>query len=341
MRQSNFELLRIVSITLIMLMHLVVAAVFTDNTTNKILLLLINTIGNTGVTLFILISGYFGISFSLRKLCHTLFIVWFYSIISYLFEIFVMDKSFHMSDFFVTIFPIIKNKYWFMTSYIILFCLSPYINQLKQYFSKQRFQALLLVLILIFYILPTFFYVDYLNNYGKNIVNMVIAYLIGQYINVHSTPWLFNKYKYIILSFCLLFILSINTFVTFIKDYFFLWFAHDNSIFILLSSICIFLFFKELKMSSNFINKLAKHVFPLYLTQHLLTIVFRPWCEAHNNDYSFIIYITLSACLIWLVTIVVECVRNILFTPLINKVSELIIKITNQLIQPRLLDRNN
>ena len=94
-------------------------------------------------------------------------------------------------------------------------------------------------------------------------------------------------------------------------------------------------------MSSKFINKLAKHVFPLYLTQHLLTMAFRPWCEAHNNDYSFIIYITISACLIWLATIVVECVRNILFAHLINKVSELIIKVTNQLIQLRLLDRNN
>ena len=325
MRLSNFELLRIICITLIMLMHLVVSAVSSNNTLNEILLLAINTIGNTGVTTFILISGYFGIKFSFKKLYHTLAVIWFYSIISYLFELFFLDKSVQISDIITAICPVTRNKYWFMTSYIILFCISPYLNKIK-FITKEKFQSLLGILCLIFIIIPTFFYVDILNDHGKNIVNMTIVYLIGQYIHIYNLPTWFKKHNIMILSICLCCIFILNTSISFYKGYFFLWFAHDNCIFILLSSISIFLLFLKWNYKSVLINNLAQYVFPLYLTQHLLTIIFRPWCEAHNNNHAFILYLLFTSLSIWFITLIIEFTRKSLCDSIIYTISEKIEK---------------
>ena len=62
-RHSGLECLRIISIILIVSMHILGNTFHTSNWLNKEFILFINTLGNTGVTLFILISGYFGIRF--------------------------------------------------------------------------------------------------------------------------------------------------------------------------------------------------------------------------------------------------------------------------------------
>lgn len=85
-RHSGLECLRIISIILIVSMHILGNTFHTSNWLNKEFILFINTLGNTGVTLFILISGYFGIRFNTHKFFKMLVVVWFYSIVSYLIE---------------------------------------------------------------------------------------------------------------------------------------------------------------------------------------------------------------------------------------------------------------
>lgn len=84
-RHSGLECLRIISIILIVSMHILGNTFHTSNWLNKEFILFINTLGNTGVTLFILISGYFGIRFNTHKFsnagCRMV-----YSIVSYLIE---------------------------------------------------------------------------------------------------------------------------------------------------------------------------------------------------------------------------------------------------------------
>ncbi|MBR6606437.1 MAG: acyltransferase family protein [Prevotella sp.] len=67
-RQTNYELLRIIAILLISLMHGIRSAYGSPNILNSVSFVAINAIGNMGVTIFILISGYFGIRFRLSKL---------------------------------------------------------------------------------------------------------------------------------------------------------------------------------------------------------------------------------------------------------------------------------
>lgn len=68
MRKSNFELLRLFCIFGIVVMHAmgnIDTSLSVWNTESHIF---VNALFNTGVTCFILISGYFGIKFRLEKL---------------------------------------------------------------------------------------------------------------------------------------------------------------------------------------------------------------------------------------------------------------------------------
>lgn len=84
-RQTNIELLRIICILMIVSMHICGEIFSTQNVLNKGIILAVNSIGNAGVTLFILISGYFGISFNVRKLFNLLVVTCFYSFCHLLF----------------------------------------------------------------------------------------------------------------------------------------------------------------------------------------------------------------------------------------------------------------
>lgn len=68
-RNSSIELLRILSIFLIIMMHVGSLICYTNaSMMNKIWLGAINAIGNCGVSCFILISGYYGVRFSKKNL---------------------------------------------------------------------------------------------------------------------------------------------------------------------------------------------------------------------------------------------------------------------------------
>lgn len=67
MRNSNIELLRIVSICMIIIMHVLsFYKDFNDSYINH-LTLFMNAFCNSGVTIFILISGYYGIRFNCKN----------------------------------------------------------------------------------------------------------------------------------------------------------------------------------------------------------------------------------------------------------------------------------
>ena len=114
-RHSGLECLRIISIILIVSMHILGNTFHTSNLLNKEFILFVNTLGNTGVTLFILISGYFGIRFNTHKFFKMLVVVWFYSIVSYLIETIWLHTPHTWTGLASSLIPILSKKYWFMT----------------------------------------------------------------------------------------------------------------------------------------------------------------------------------------------------------------------------------
>lgn len=268
-RNSSIELLRILCITIIILLHLVEHNHCCDNLFGSIL----SAIGNCGVTTFVLISGYFGVSCDYRKLFRLRNITSFYLLVALIIEL-VVGSPVSGNNIFSVVFPIISGKYWFLTSYVLLLIFSPYINRLLESLPTTKLRLLAITLVVVLYVVPTFFF-HYLAGDGKNIVYMTAVYIIGRYIAREKLEEKVNQ-----LSLTITFFVSIAVIVVFdylkrsmgVTDY--LLASHlmykldaDSSLFILLASASLFLSFTHRIFHNNAINQMAKSVFAVYVLE--------------------------------------------------------------------------
>ena len=260
-RHSGLECLRIISIILIVSMHILGNTFHTSNWLNKEFILFINTLGNTGVTLFILISGYFGIRFNTHKFFKMLVVVWFYSIVSYLIETIWLHTPHTWTGLASSLLPILSKKYWFMTCYVVLYCFSPYLNRLVHNLSQKSYKQLLLLWGFFFVFAPTILFFEIQNDTGKGIINVTLAYLIGQYLKTYGLPENMKRHSREILSGSLACIFILNSLLTAMSGNIILRFARDNNLLIIIASIMIFYQFTRWHFSSRIINYLAGYVF--------------------------------------------------------------------------------
>lgn len=178
MRKSNFELLRLFCIFGIVVMHAmgnIDTSLSVWNTESHIF---VNALFNTGVTCFILISGYFGIKFRLEKLIEMDFMVIFYTVAGV-----AVRGDLKAKELILACFPIITRHYWFISCYFALCFLAPLLNALAEKIKKENFERLLVTMLLLFSVIPTITTYDIMQDSGKGLVDFVMIYLIGRYLS--------------------------------------------------------------------------------------------------------------------------------------------------------------
>lgn len=309
-RQSNFELLRIISILLIVSMHILGNTFHTRNLLNRELILAVNTLGNTGVTLFILLSGYFGIRFNIRKLFKLIAAIWFYSVFSYILEVRCLQVPFTWAGLASSLVPVLSKKYWFMTCYVVLYCFSPYLNRLAAGLSRESFRRLLLIWGFFFAAAPTFLFFEIQNDTGKGVINVILAYLIGQYIQTYGFPQKIKRHARKVLAGSLAAVFLFNSLLTAASGNIILRFARDNNLLIIIASVTLFYLFTLRRFSSRTVNYLAGYVFALYLLQGTLIRWLSPWYVPHTDSNGLILYFAGALGIICGVSISIEWVRR-------------------------------
>ncbi len=266
-RESSFELLRILCITGIIFMHTFGPLNDSLFGLNQGISLFINALFNTGVTCFILLSGYFGIRFDLAKLIRLDLVVIFYTLLGTL-----LSGSVSVKSLIFACIPILSGRYWFLTCYFALCFLSVFLNRFMEKAKKETVEGILLVLIFLFSVIPTFLFFELIPDSGKGIVQMVIAYLVGAYIRKYHTQKLYRSRLLILLAGSTLFIFLANTALTLLKGMQMGMFCRDNSLFILFSAVTLLLLFRELHFKSPLINHLAGNVMPLYVFESFVRL---------------------------------------------------------------------
>ncbi len=267
-RLSNIEILRLVCILLIVGAH-VSGAYWKDLLfLEREIVLLYNSFSGMAVTLFVLISGYFGITFKKSKLFTLVNIVWFYSVVLCLFKISI--TGFNSQETLRSFFPVLSCKYWFATCYVIIFVLSPFINKLLGNLTKSQFRWLIIILAFFFVIAPTFIYFEILGDKGKGLPNMILAYCIGRYLAIYGFPRYFKLYPKRIFFACIFGTFLLNSLITEWRGTMSLPFCRDNSLFILVQSVACLCLFLRYNFVSAKINYLSQFVFPLYISSQSL-----------------------------------------------------------------------
>lgn len=257
-RNSGMELLRILSLFMIFWMHGAASAY--GNRFGEIAGILISVIGNMGVACFILISGYYGIKLSIKKMMHLDLMLIFFSWLSLLMQ-FVWGNPMGGETILSYILPVIGKQSWYFTCYFALAFLSPFLNEMVEKLGERRLKQLLVTMLAIFSVVTTIFFFDINEDGGKGIVHMIMLYLIGRYLGVYQSEKVYETKK---LAKVLVAITGINFLLNaalyLVSGSVQNRYARDNSLFTIIQAICVFLIFRNVYFENDFINRLAKHV---------------------------------------------------------------------------------
>lgn len=261
-RNSKFEILRILCMLLIIMHHFACHGgyIFDGSVSafNKAVVDMFIVGGKIGVNVFVLISGYFLVKsdFKFSKLFKLLLEVCFYSTFIYLIFVIFGKISFSFNDFIKIILPTITKQYWFVTCYIILYILSPFLNKMLKNFEKKDYFWLIALLLVIQCVLPKVT-PGFLSNQGW----FITLYIIASYFR-NCKSKIFDSFTISLVTFLVSFTLIICANVFFGYN---LW--GMNQIACLICSVSMFCTFKNIKksFSSKFINIVSATTFGIYL----------------------------------------------------------------------------
>ena len=197
-RSSNVELLRILAMFLVLVHHANILSIGIPSGTecvsapgNTFFRFFIQSLAIVAVDVFVLISGWFGIKPSLKKLLALLFQVFFFTLTIPL--VFCLIKGFGVLTPRAILKSLMITKcYWFVKSYVCLFILSPVLNMFAEKAPKRTFS---IVLILFFAFQTIYGWTDSAPefNYGSSVVSFCGLYLLARYLRLYPFRFQTNR----------------------------------------------------------------------------------------------------------------------------------------------------
>lgn len=273
-RQSNIELLRLFSIFALLFLHFCVfslpqSTVYAEQTGfwryfPKILC----SLTTLQVNIFVLISGWFGIRTTPKKIISFYLMCAFYGVLTYGLSLLLPENSFCIKNLVISLLPFsFLPGWWFVKAYLYLMLLAPLFNKAIKYMSKNEYIWVLAALTLIngYY---GFVCRQSINPYGTNFMQLMYMYFIGRFLALHIS---FDNLKLRKWSaICSVIGVGLFAFVWILNDSCLhlvktLTFFNNNNPWSVFNSIVIFLFFTTIPFKSNVVNWLSKGVFPIYL----------------------------------------------------------------------------
>lgn len=330
-RQSNIELLRIISMIMVLCVHFTGATfnlpyqmTLTDITNvSSISKTLMECFSIIGVNCFVLISGYFGIKPSIKSILNFILTCVIYSVSIYTIYYFIKPEIYDYTDIINSFAIFSHTDLWFIPAYFGLYLISPILNNGVNGISKRKFTYLLIALTFINVYLG-WFWQGKINPTGYNIMQMIYIYIIGRFLNLHVKRNQKSIYIYLIGYFTAYIFLFMSTFICDNK----MAYAY-NSPFVICTSIFFFLIFTTFKFKNQYINFIASSAFSVYLIHKMPPI----WLDLReflittttNADYiSFSLFWICFILIIFMGCITIDKIRIRIITPIIESLSRLI-----------------
>ena len=268
-RQSNFELLRIIAMAMVLGLHFnfKYSGIPSIQGVNGDLLVdafrcLMECLCLPAVNVFILISGWFSIRATRSGLIAYLYQCFFFLILTYLIYLWYTENSFSAGGI-LSCFALTKYG-WFIVSYLILYLLTPFVNS---YINSSSSHQIKLCLIALFSVSMLYGWIGGNSNYnnGYTAVSFIGLYILGRYLSIYCIL--------IPINWVILFIVStgLNFFLIFLDTTFFKCvglsrlMSYVNPIIILQSASLLMIFSKISLNVNRTINFVAKSSFAVYL----------------------------------------------------------------------------
>jgi len=281
-RQSNFELLRIISMFLILLLHANYLS-FGFPTAEEVKGSFVSTFGRiyiehlsiVAVNVYVLISGWFGIKPKLKGFVNLVVQVTTYSAL--LLVVWLLISGTKFSFGYLEEVVAVGSPYWFVISYMLLYLLSPVLNEFAEHATRKTFRIVLLSFFAFEIFYGTVFGLGSFED-GYSTVSFIGLYLLAKYLRKHGGRFMQMSIKQ---SFRGYFLTALVGAILYVVHLFVL---GDRSVdkhidycgpFVLLSSVFLFVAFSKMRIQSVLINYCASSAFAVYLIH----------CNPHIIDY--------------------------------------------------------
>ena len=197
-RQSNIELLRFMSMLMIVIFHINGHALESGALLSSqwVAYNLTHTLTTTATSVFVLISGYFGIHFKIKGLLNLYLRCFIWGLVGYLLYVVFTDNPLKLTTLAARVMPFTHNKWWFIITYLELYFLSPILNAAIEMFDKKKH----MFVILIFGFVTL--YMGYCretgeDSWGTSLSHFLWLYMIARYIKLYVSIDSIRKYRWL------------------------------------------------------------------------------------------------------------------------------------------------
>lgn len=341
-RMVNMELLRIISMMLVIVLHFLGKGVGISDATSPEMTVIgsvawfIEAFAIVAVNVYMIISGYFlvGSTFKVKRLLILLLQIWFYSIgVGLLAGLFgyIPEEGFSLYYLAQLFFPVSTNHYWFMTAYVFMYLFLPLLTVAVHNLSKKQFQMVLGLLIITFSILKSVCPIHLATDMqGYDVIWYLCVFLVAAYIRLYGLPF-FQNWKrslavYVAMSLMIFGSMLLLRFVFLktgkLQDVITVSYQY-NHIFVLSASVALFYLFYFVTIKSCFwekvINKIAPYTLGVYLLHEHIAIRYE-WPKfifkmtgIPSGIVPWLLTLILSVLLVYVAGILVDMLRSLLF----------------------------
>lgn len=330
-RQSNFELLRILAIILVLVIHAdfwsnsdptgAESAYTQSSGLGLFARCFFSSLSSVCVNLFVLVSGWFSIRVSVKGSAN-LFFTYLYVLVGVIavgvaIGISPMSLStiYHCASF---------DVYWFFWSYLLLFALSPVLNTFVQNTTQKTHRNVLIC----FYLYQTLS--AWLVPVGKgfesglSFIPFIGLYLLAQYLrkypetskNISTTKLILS---YLILLFGVTVVKYVN--VPFLSSRIVSYMCPTT----ILMGVLLILIFSRIKIQSRFVNLIASSAFTVYLF-HGHMLLFRPYYRTtikeiyeSYNGFSCLGLVAVTCLATFILSVIIDQPRRYVWSKLKSK----------------------
>ncbi len=304
-RQSNFELLRIIAMFMILVVHadfwllgLPTLAEFHAAPAGTWTRILIESASIGCVNIFILISGWFSIRVSVRGFCSFLFQCAFFLLGFYLLMIIAGQEQPGLRQ--LAPYLCFTKANWFIKAYIGLYILAPMLNLFAETATKRQLALTLLA----FYSFQTLY--GWTNSavfveQGYSTFSFIGLYLLARYLKLHGNPLRGGGMGFFAVAVILNSALTVGLVCNNGERFVALLYSYANPLVIVLSVMLLLKFAKLRIPYSPVINRIGKSSFAVFLFHANLTVfnfTFRKLIAGIYASYSGIACLFLIFCIL-------------------------------------------
>ena len=331
-RETKFEVLRTVAMFFIVVYHCLTHGVgdgYGFNTDSPIALSnvlfsdFMLVFSSIAVNLYVMISGYFlaDLNFKASRIVRTWAYACFYSFIITALFMALTVVPFNAISVGKSLFPLSSNAYWFVTQYIGLLILSPFLAVLARQLTYRQYLVLLAGgAIICLSIIPDFplgkrFYVAH----GNSVWSFAYLFMIAGFIKHHLKKVPMGRLSMIVVSLIVL-ILVCEVIGGYKNGSISLYWLNYNGL-VLMLSVAVFVLVRQLQIPErgfwNILVKAAPYTFGVYLIHDHLLVRDWLWNKVSLPSYCdkwLYLFLVIGICfVIFVVCAAIDVVRKKLF----------------------------